>query len=301
MADFPSLPAPLIPVSDKKTGADASKGPRHSANGLVMSGHTARIQGQAVDDREGFINSSNGHGVGSANATVSLSSAAAVCSTSPTAPSAVPAVSAWDTVFNRTPASTTLFPDAPPAIVSPATLLENLTITATSAEPLYAEHDPHNPNFNASRYYNDFARSYKCPHRGCKKSLPIATAFVQHLKSPIHVGLQKVKCPHCLRPFPSATALTQHIESQGIRCNARKLENVDILVEGVTQVVTADGLHADETVRYVNIPDQLTGPKAAAAVLSGAQRVVEASRRAVDVHVKAKKEQARKLHQNQKW
>lgn len=66
-------------------------------------------------------------------------------------------------------------------------------------------------------------------------------------------------------------------------------------------MVTADGLHADETVRYVNIPDQLTGPKAAAAVLSGAQRVVEASRRAVDVHVKAKKEQARKLHQNQKW
>ena len=301
MADFPSLPTPLIPVSNKKTGVDARQGVHHSANGLVISGHTAKIQGQAVGGRDGFINSSNGHGVGSANATVSLNSAAANSSTVPADTSAVPVVSAWGTVFNRTPASTTLFPNAPPAIAPPATLIGNLTTSATSAEPLYAEHDPHNPNFNVSRYYNDFTHSYKCPHRGCKKSLPIVTAFVQHLKSPIHMGLQKVKCPHCLRPFPSATALTQHIESQGIRCNARKLEIVDVLVEEVTQVVTADGLHADETVRYVNIPDRLAGPQAATAVLGGVQRVVEASHRAVDVHVKAKKEQARKLHQNQKW
>jgi hypothetical protein len=193
-----------------------------------------------------------------------------------------------------------VFPGAPPAIAPPVALMENLTTSGSSPESLYAEHDPHDPNFKASRYYNDFTRGYKCPHVGCKKNLTPATAFIQHLKSPIHMELQKVNCPHCLRPFPSATALTQHIESQAIRCSARKLDYVDILVEDITQVVTTDGLYPDETVKYVNIPN-LTGTQAAAAISSGAQRVVEAARRAVDSQVKATKDHAQKLHQKEKW
>ena len=157
------------------------------------------------------------------------------------------------------------------------------------------------PPLTRPRYYSALARSYSCPHGKCKKSFQSVIAFVQHLKSPAHLDLQTVRCPQCLRTFPSVTALTQHIESQAIRCNARKLDHVDFLVEDITQVVTADGFHDDETVRYVNMPNPLTRAQATAAVLGGAQRVFEATRRAVDAQVVTKKEKAKKLHENQKW
>lgn len=107
----------------------------------------------------------------------------------PATPVAAPitTVPAWDTSYAGTPTSATLFPNARPAIVPPTALMESLSVTAPSAQPIYDEHDPNDPNFNASRYYNNFARSYKCPHRGCKKNMPSASAFIQHLRSPLHM------------------------------------------------------------------------------------------------------------------
>lgn len=61
-----------------------------------------------------------------------------------------------------------------------------------------------------------------------------------------------MQCVNCLRFFRGATALTQHVESQGVRCRVREKDNYDAYVDEVTASTAAvDGMHADNTVKYV--------------------------------------------------
>jgi hypothetical protein len=187
-----------------------------------------------------------------------------------------PAVPAWGTISSTAPASATLFPNAPPAVTPPAALMESLSIS-TLAEPIYGEHDPRNPKFDPKRYWNEISEAYKCPDPGCKRNLKSVTAFMQHIKSGKHQGLEKVTCPKCHRLFVNSTALTQHFESQAIRCDARKLGNADTWVQDFTQVAEIGGKNEDDTNKYVNRSDRSINRGDTVA------SVIEASRRAVEV------------------
>lgn len=193
------------------------------------------------------------------------------------------ATSAWNITGSIAPASAVLFPNAPPAIAPPTALLEKLSI-ANPDEPFFDEHHPDNPNFKVARYYNQFTQAFKCPHAkgtSCKKPLKTATAFIAHLRSAIHRDLEPQTCHLCHRPFPNATAYTQHVESQAVRCSARKTDNIGAWVEDFTQFATIDGLHDDDTNKYVNRSDGIVKPGDAVA------NIIEANRRAAEARAKA--------------
>jgi hypothetical protein len=76
-----------------------------------------------------------------------------------------PAPAAWGS-------QKSLFPDAPPAIAPPASLLQNMSLGSSRRETQpestkFAKHDPCNPNFKTGDYWVSFTRKYKCPHMGC--------------------------------------------------------------------------------------------------------------------------------------
>lgn len=79
------------------------------------------------------------------------------------------------------------------------------------------------------------------------------------------------------------------------------LDQIDTLVEDITQVATVAGHHEDDTVRYVNLPGQLSGVQAHGAVLGAASRVVQATLRTVDDKVKTTEKVKKKLQENTKW
>ena len=189
--------------------------------------------------------------------------------------------SVWDTNTSRIPASTTLFPKIPLAVAPPAALSKNLSLV-TPAKPVYEDHDPDNPTFNAALYYNKFAQGFTCPQpkgKACKKPLGSASALIAHLRSAAHKDLEPQTCFSCNRPFPNATALTQHVESQAVKCSARKSETVGDWVESFTQFAVIAGSHADDTNIYKNRSDIDARPG------DIVMNVGEAGRRAVNAQV----------------
>lgn len=212
-----------------------------------------------------------------------------------------PAASAWGT-SNITSAAK-LFPNAPAAVAPSPEVLQGL-LTAAERKPVYAEHDPTNPSFNPARYYCQYAQGYRCPNKvgssakKCVKVRKNVQAFIAHLKSPIHMDLQEVACPHCLRPFLSSTAVTQHFESQAIRCNARKLGHADILVQDLTQILSLSGQQfADDTNQYINDPDVTAGIRG----VPVAQNAIDFNRRTVDDKVEADRKKAEARFHEGKW
>jgi hypothetical protein len=192
-------------------------------------------------------------------------------------PAANPLASVWGGAASKGAASATLFPNAPPAVAPPPELMQSLSADNTPPKPMYDEHNPKNPNFNAARYYNQFSQGYKCPHysvckgkRGDKKTVQ---AFVQHLLSPIHQDHEKVTCQRCLRVYVNATAFVQHFESQTIRCDARTLGNAGAVVREIAQVITTEGeRHEDETVVYINTPGLVLNSQEAITNMGAASR-----------------------------
>ncbi|ROV91465.1 hypothetical protein VSDG_07136 [Cytospora chrysosperma] len=81
--------------------------------------------------------------------------------------------------------------------------------------------DPNSPMFSADKFWVEYIRKYKCPHKQCKKSFTKKATFVQHLRSAAHKGI-KTSCPACLSHFDSLYALAAHVESQSERCHMRR-------------------------------------------------------------------------------
>ncbi|KAG0649056.1 hypothetical protein D0Z07_5068 [Hyphodiscus hymeniophilus] len=174
---------------------------------------------------------------------------------------------------------TAMVPPASPALTLPVALFESLSV-ANADEPLFDDHHPDNPSFMVNSYYNHITQAFHCPHgkeKSCKKPLKTATALIAHLRSPIHRNLESQTCQFCHRPFPNATAYTQHVESQAIRCSARKTGNISTWVEDHTQFATIDGRHDDDTNKYVNRSDRIVNPgETVANVFESRSRAAEA-------------------------
>ncbi len=220
------------------------------------------------------------------------SAQASKISSDPAPPAPLPA-SVWGNSASRAPASTILFPKALPAVAPPAALMENLSLNYAEIHPQYDGHDPDASTFKPERYFDDWAQKYRCPH--CKKTKESVPAFIQHLKSPIHrKDLQPVTCHACLRKFPNTTALTQHMESQAVRCDARNAENADIHIQTITQVARIDGLHEDDTNRYVNLDESLIDPTTVV------NSVTALHRAAVDARAKFQEDHW-KTHSYENW
>ncbi|TAQ85421.1 hypothetical protein B7494_g6242 [Chlorociboria aeruginascens] len=141
----------------------------------------------------------------------------------------------------------------PPKVAPHAALVEkNKAVTTVRAgEEEWSLYDPDNPRFRRELYWNKFSCKYKCPHRGCTRSVEKPSSFDAHLKSAAHRD-EKLKCRNCHRYFSTATGLSQHSEAQGVRCKVRDTDDYDEAVDEFTAGTTSTaGRHADNTVRYV--------------------------------------------------
>ncbi|KUJ10205.1 uncharacterized protein LY89DRAFT_656880 [Mollisia scopiformis] len=144
-----------------------------------------------------------------------------------------------------------LFPDAPPAVAPPPDLAATMLQTNAQPGPEANPYDPDTPGFDSRKYYITIINKFKCPYRGCGKSINNRNAFIAHLKSPAHRN-EKLQCSTCLRYYDTATALTQHMESQGVRCKVRESNSYMTAVDQVTGGVALPfGKHQDNTVKYV--------------------------------------------------
>lgn len=237
-ADFPPLvPQKVVKTTNTEAKVASAWGPKHLAT----------VNPAAVTP----AGSMTGNASGSKQKSFPTTPAAL----DPTGISAVDskAGSVWD-------ATQKLFSDAPPAISPPAEFLQALTLKSSKEEEDEDPLDPNSKSFNAKKFYIEFIGKFRCPHRGCSKTIQSSSAFIQHLKSPAHRN-EKLQCINCLRYFATATALTQHCESQGVRCKVRQTSEYDGVVDSVTggTAITA-GRHIDDTIRYaVNPSITVTG------------------------------------------
>ncbi|KAH8745641.1 hypothetical protein F5882DRAFT_108298 [Hyaloscypha sp. PMI_1271] len=171
-----------------------------------------------------------------------------------------------------------LFADAPAAIAPPVELLRSMNVKNIEE----GEEDPMDPDsrsFNAMKFYINLIGKFRCPHRGCGKSIEHKGAFIQHLKSPAHRN-EKLQCINCLRYFATATALTQHCESQGVRCKVRQTSEYDGVIDGITggTAITA-GRHVDDTIKYAINPEILPTLTTASVVEAHRARLEEKNKK----------------------
>ena len=82
-------------------------------------------------------------------------------------------------------------------------------------------------------YWNAIEQCYVCPGSKCGQRLRSAREFEEHLLSGAHIA-GRVSCPVCLKKFKTTTALVAHAESGSTKCDLRKTEEFDLVIQQIT-------------------------------------------------------------------